>query len=79
MASAMKQSEPHAFVHEELVRALKEQEFGITSYEIVSTSPLKAIARVELLEGESVLVSLTSRGFQVRQAVFARWLLSNEA
>lgn len=65
MASVLQQSEPHAFVEEELVRALNEQSFGLSSYEIVSTSPLKASARVVLLEEEIIMVSLTSRGYQV--------------
>ena len=65
MTSTPEQSEPHAFVEEELVRALQEQSFGISSYQIVSTSPMKATARVVLLEDEAVLVSLTSRGYQV--------------
>ncbi|EJF57081.1 hypothetical protein DICSQDRAFT_70216 [Dichomitus squalens LYAD-421 SS1] len=54
-----------AFAHDELERALKEQSFGITSFEIVSTTPLKAAASVVLLEGPTVLVSLSNRGFQV--------------
>ena len=65
MDSLPQASEPHAFVEEELVRALTEQSFGIASYEVVSTSPMKATALVVLLEGESILVSLTSRGYQV--------------
>ncbi|KAI0769912.1 hypothetical protein C8Q74DRAFT_1202280 [Fomes fomentarius] len=65
MASVLQQSEPHAFVEEELVRALNEQSFGLSSYEIVSTSPLKAIARVVLLEEAIIMVSLTSRGYQL--------------
>lgn len=65
MASVLQQSEPHAFVEEELVRALHEQSFGLSSYEILSTSPLKASARVVLLEEEIIMVSLTSRGYQV--------------
>ncbi|TBU23198.1 hypothetical protein BD309DRAFT_951956 [Dichomitus squalens] len=54
-----------AFAHDELERALKEQSFGITSFEIVSTTPLKAAASVVLLEGPTVLVSLSNRGFQL--------------
>ncbi|KAI0755219.1 hypothetical protein C8Q80DRAFT_418593 [Daedaleopsis nitida] len=61
----MQQSEPHAFVEEELNHTLTEQSFGISSYEIVSTSPLKATAKIVLLEEETVMVSLTSRGFQL--------------
>ena len=67
----------HAFVEEELVRALKEQSFGISSYQIVSTSPMKATARVALLEGEAVLVSLTGRGFQVHALVHQQTIVPN--
>ncbi|KAI1794881.1 hypothetical protein LXA43DRAFT_882761 [Ganoderma leucocontextum] len=65
MASPTQESEPHAFVKEELSRALNEQSFGITSYEIVSSTPLKAAASVVLLESDTILVSLSSRGFQL--------------
>ncbi len=70
MASPTEESGPHAFVIEELSRALDEQSFGITSHEIVSSSPLKAVARIVLLEGDTILVSLSSRGFQVRPLEF---------
>ena len=53
-------------MHEELGRALSEQSFGTTSYEILSSSPLKATASVVLLESDTVLISLTGKGFQVR-------------
>ncbi|KAI0771207.1 GSKIP domain-containing protein [Trametes elegans] len=62
---SQQQSAPSAFVREELERALAEQSFGIVSFEITSSSSMKATARVVLLEGEPVLVSLTSRGFQL--------------
>ena len=65
MSSSTEQSKPHAFMEEELTRALNEQSFGIASFEVVSTSPMKATARVVLLEKEPVMVALTSRGFQV--------------
>ncbi len=63
--SSQEQSEPSSFMLEELERALAEQSFAISSFETTSSSPLKATARVVLLEGEVVLVSLTSRGYQV--------------
>ena len=69
-ASLSQESEPHAFVKEELSRALNEQSFGITSHEIISSTPLKAAARVVLLEGDTILLSLSSRGFQVRTLGF---------
>ena len=65
MASSNSESEPHDFMHEELVRALSEQSFGISKYEVISSSPLKATANVALLESDIVTVSLTGRGFQV--------------
>lgn len=49
----------------ELERALSEQSFGIASYEITERSALEAAARVVLLEGEVVSISLTSRGYTV--------------
>ncbi|KAI0647789.1 hypothetical protein C8Q79DRAFT_924886 [Trametes meyenii] len=64
MASTQ-QSSPSVFVREELERALTEQSFGISGFELTSSSPLKAAARVALLEGDSILISLTSRGFQL--------------
>lgn len=53
-------------MREELERALAEHSFAISSFEAMSSSPLKATARVVLLEGDAVVVSLTSRGYQVR-------------
>ncbi|RPD62719.1 hypothetical protein L226DRAFT_568570 [Lentinus tigrinus ALCF2SS1-7] len=52
-------------MEEELKRALNEQAFGIMKYETVSSSPMKATARVVLIENDAILVSLTSRGFQL--------------
>ena len=65
MAYSVEGSKPPTFTQEELARALKEQSFGINTYEIISTTPLKATASVILLEGQTILVSLSSRGFQV--------------
>ncbi|KAI0690454.1 hypothetical protein C8T65DRAFT_97781 [Cerioporus squamosus] len=65
MPSDTQESHPHAFMEEELKRALNEQAFGITKYEMVSSSPMKATARVVLIENDAILVSLTSRGFQL--------------
>ncbi|KAK7690366.1 hypothetical protein QCA50_007023 [Cerrena zonata] len=62
---ATPQSHPSNFTHSELERALSEQSFGITSYEIISSSELEASARVVLLEGSVIVVSLTSRGYQI--------------
>ncbi|KAI9059275.1 hypothetical protein FKP32DRAFT_1596635 [Trametes sanguinea] len=62
---AHQQSQPSSFTREELERALAENSYGISSFEIMSSSPLKATARVVLLEGEPVIVSLSSRGYQL--------------
>ncbi|CDO69995.1 hypothetical protein BN946_scf184973.g5 [Trametes cinnabarina] len=59
---AYQQSEPSSFTREELERALIENSYGISSFELMSSSPLKATARVVLLEGEPIIISLTSRG-----------------
>ncbi|EIW59379.1 uncharacterized protein TRAVEDRAFT_122660 [Trametes versicolor FP-101664 SS1] len=63
--SSQEQSAPSSFMREELERALAEHSFAISSFEAMSSSPLKATARVVLLEGDAVVVSLTSRGYQV--------------
>ena len=65
MTYSVEGSKPPTFTQEELARALKEQSFGITTFEIVSTTPLKATASIVLLEGQTILVSLSSRGFHV--------------
>ena len=59
------QSHPTTFTRSELDRALSEQSFGITSYEITDSTELEASARVALLEGNVIIISLTSRGYQV--------------
>ncbi|KAI0826787.1 hypothetical protein BC628DRAFT_1418857 [Trametes gibbosa] len=63
--ASQQQSAPSSFMREELERALTEQSFGISSFEISSSSPLKTTARVVLLEGDAIVLSLTSRGFQL--------------
>ncbi|RDX50341.1 hypothetical protein OH76DRAFT_1402800 [Lentinus brumalis] len=65
MSTDNQQSQPHSFMEEELKRALNELAYGITKYEMVSGSPMKATARVVIIENETFLVSLTSRGFQL--------------
>ncbi|KAI8978765.1 GSKIP domain-containing protein [Trametes punicea] len=65
MSSPAQQSKPSTFTREELERALSENSYGISSFDITSSSPLKATARVVLLEGEPILISLSSRGFQL--------------
>lgn len=55
------------FAANELVRALAEQTFGIESFEIKegNVTEHEATAEVQLLEGTTVEISLTSRGYQV--------------
>jgi len=55
-----------SFFSSELERALEEQSFGISEFELEdSTSSLESSALVTLLEGEVVAISLSSRGYQV--------------
>ncbi len=56
---------PTTFAKTELERALSEQAFGISSYEVVSCTELEASAVVTLLEGKTVSISLTPRGYTV--------------
>lgn len=59
-----------SFFSSELERALGEQSFGIAGFELVaSTSSLESSALVTLLEGDIVNISLSARGYQVRQVV----------
>lgn len=57
-----------SFFPTELEQALREQSSAIAGFELMmSTSPgLKASARVTLLEGDVVCVSLSGRGYQVK-------------
>ncbi|PCH39953.1 hypothetical protein WOLCODRAFT_98042 [Wolfiporia cocos MD-104 SS10] len=49
----------------ELTNALTEQSFGTTSFKIVLTGPLEAAARVVLLEGTALNISLSSQGYKI--------------
>ena len=62
----------------ELERALSEQSFGIASYEITERSALEATARVVLLEGEVVSISLTSRGYTVSRESYDHFQRNTE-
>ncbi len=53
------------FPQSELQRSLSEESFGIKSFEFVNVSELEATANVVLLEGNTIQISLTSRGYQV--------------
>lgn len=55
-----------SFYHNELNRALSEQSFGLTRYDVARQhSPHEATAVVTLLEGTNIRVSLNIRGYQV--------------
>ncbi|KAI0074116.1 hypothetical protein K474DRAFT_1626401 [Panus rudis PR-1116 ss-1] len=60
--------DPSTFTASELERSLSEQSFGITSYEIISTSKAEAEARVVLLEGETITISLTCGGYRMKES-----------
>lgn len=50
----------------ELASALKENSFGLKDYQVVRETQLESIATLVLLEGDTVTVSLSPRGFEVR-------------
>lgn len=55
-----------SFFYLELERALNEQSFGITRFQLARpTTSLEASAYVTLLEGNTVHISLSARGYQV--------------
>jgi len=58
-------SSSSSFCRAELQRALKEQAFGIQKFSITSSSAQEASALVVLLEGQNLVVKLTSQGFSV--------------
>jgi Protein of unknown function (DUF727) len=58
------------FLSSELQRALNEQSFGIATYTLApSASALQAIASVTLLEGRTIFITLSARGYRVRRRV----------
>ena len=58
-----------SFCRTELQRALKEQAFGIQTFSITSSSAEQASASVILLEGQKVVVQLTSQGYSVCKTI----------
>ena len=50
----------------ELASALKENSFGLKEYRVTQETQLESTATVVLLEGDTITVSLSPRGFQVR-------------
>lgn len=62
----MASSSSSSFYHNELSRALSEQSFGLTRYEVARQySAHEATALVTLLEGTNIRVSLDIRGYRV--------------
>lgn len=58
-----------SFYHAELSRALSEQAFGLARFDVCrGSSPHEATASVTLLEGRTIRITLTARGYQVRTA-----------
>lgn len=58
-----------SFYHTELTRALSEQAFGLVRFDVYGgSSPHEATASVSLLEGKTIRITLTARGYQVRMA-----------
>ncbi|KIK57208.1 hypothetical protein GYMLUDRAFT_764010 [Collybiopsis luxurians FD-317 M1] len=64
--------DPSEFYLNELERALSEQAAAINSFSITSSSSLQATASVTLLEGNTVIIQLTDRGYHLEatQTVF---------
>lgn len=60
-----KDSMSTSFFGQELQRALKEQGLAVQNYKILNASPLQASARVKLLEGHSINITLTQQGYNV--------------
>ena len=54
-----------SFFKDEFERALSEQSFGISSYELSSSTSLDANATIELLEKTKVVINLSIRGYKV--------------
>ncbi|EMD40077.1 hypothetical protein CERSUDRAFT_103948 [Gelatoporia subvermispora B] len=57
-------SQEKSFVQSELAHSLQEQSFGIQSFELLESTDLQSKARVVLLEGLTIIISLTAFGFQ---------------
>jgi len=55
-----------SFYHAELSRALSEQAFGLARFDVCrGSSPHEATASVTLLEGRTIRITLTARGYQL--------------
>lgn len=81
MPSADDNSRPSTpnFPTVELTSALGEQCFGIVDFTIVSSTVHEASARVALLEGNTVIISLSSHGYTVRVCYAVLPFLADDA
>ena len=55
----------NASLSSELASALKENSFGLKDYQVIRETQLESVATVVLLEGDTITVSLSPRGFEV--------------
>lgn len=55
----------NASLSSELASALKENSFGLKNYRVIRETQLESVATVVLLEGDTITVSLSPRGFEV--------------
>lgn len=55
----------NSFFGQELRRGLIEQGPVISGFELIDAGPLQAVARVKILEGHVLEVSLTQQGYKV--------------
>lgn len=60
----------------ELESALKENSFGLKDYQVIRETQLQSIATVVLLEGSTVTVSLSPRGFEVGSLIGCLFYIS---
>jgi hypothetical protein len=54
----------------ELALALKENSFGLKEYQVIEETQLESTATIVLLEGHTITVSLSPRGFEVSSLIF---------
>ncbi|OJA17191.1 hypothetical protein AZE42_00176 [Rhizopogon vesiculosus] len=54
-----------SFYYTELNQALSEQAFGLGRFDVCSSTPHEATASVTLLEGRTIRIVLSARGYQL--------------
>jgi hypothetical protein len=57
-----------SFYYTELNKALAEQAYGLAKFDVSSSTSHEAAASVTLLEGKTIRITLSARGYQVRVA-----------